>query len=68
MAHSFSDSEEKENRKHYARSYFARLFVAIILCLITAGVLYLVLGQETFITRFNELVEQIKNISIVSKG
>ncbi len=46
ILHSFN--EKDENRLHYARSYFARLLVVVILCGVFAGVLYLTAGKEAF--------------------
>lgn len=56
LVHSFSDQDE--NRRHYARSYFARLLLAIIICLIAVGVFYLAAGQEAFVAKINEIVSQ----------
>ena len=37
---------EKENRMHFARHYFARLLVALVILIIVGLVLYLTIGKQ----------------------
>ena len=43
LVHSFSSNNE--NRRHYARSYFARFLLALIIIVIVGVVLYFTLGE-----------------------
>lgn len=43
LVHSFS--QNNENRRHYARSYFAKFLLAIIIFIILFVVLYLTVGE-----------------------
>ncbi len=44
LIHAFSPVEE--NRRHYARSYFVRLFLLLLILGISAAVVYFVSGPE----------------------
>ena len=46
IVHSFSD--KNENRRHYARSYWARLLLMIVILAIVIGALYLFAGGGVF--------------------
>ena len=59
LVHSFSDKDE--NRRHYARSYFARLLLILIIGLVGTGIFYLVVGSDAFVARFNELFYQLQH-------
>lgn len=59
IVHSFSD--KNENRKHYARSYFARFLLILIICLVGIGIFYLVVGSEAFVAQFNEFIYQLQH-------
>ena len=57
------DSDENtsnENRMHYARSYFVRLLVVLILCLIGIAAFYFISGSESFMTKMNEILQAIR--------
>ena len=46
LVHAFSANNE--NRCHYARSYFARFLLIVIILALVAGMFYLIAGQEAF--------------------
>lgn len=50
---------EKENRMHFARHYFVRLLLAIIILLIIALVLYLTVGRQ-YMEHQNEIEDAFK--------
>ena len=60
LVHAFG--EKNENRRHYARSYFARLLLFILVCVIASGVFYLVAGSDAFSEKVNEIADQIKGV------
>ena len=60
LVHSFSD--KNENRRHYARSYFTRFLMAIIILLIVSGIFYLSAGSEAFTAKLNELSAQWRSL------
>lgn len=51
LIHSFS--ERNENRRHFARSYFTRLLMAIIIIAVAFTIFYFIVGQKEF-TRLTE--------------
>ena len=60
LAHAFSD--KNENRKHYARSYFVRFLMILIISAAAAGVCYLVLGQDKFVSEVTRIYEQVRSV------
>ena len=60
LAHSFSDANE--NRKHYARSYFVRFLVVLLIIAAAVGVYFLVVGKTEFLAKFNDLVQIWKDL------
>jgi len=60
LVHSFSDKDE--NRRHYARSYFARFLLALIIVLIAGGAFYLIAGSEAFVQKMNEITAQLPKV------
>ena len=50
-----------ENRMHYARSYFARLLLVLILVGIGLTVFYFVAGSDIFVAKLEELLEAMKS-------
>ena len=65
LVHAFSD--KNENRRHYARSYFARFLLFIILCLIGTGLYYLIAGSEAFSKTVSEIEKQWKSYTRTEK-
>ena len=59
LIHSFS--EKNENRRHYARSYFAGFLLIFIIVTIVAVAFYLANGQEAFIGKTKEFFQQIQS-------
>lgn len=55
LVHSFSSDEKDENRRHYARSYFARMLLFLIIGLIGAAIIYFTIG-------FDQSLKEIKNL------
>lgn len=66
LVHSFNSNNE--NRMHYARSFFARMLIVLIVSGITVGILFLVLGSSEFIERIEEieivLEEFVENVKL----
>ena len=60
LVHSFSTANE--NRRNYARSYFARLLLILIITAVAAGIFYLAVGQETFLSTIEDWFYQIQDI------
>lgn len=59
IIHSFSD--KNTNRKHFARSFFARLLLVIIVAAVIVLILYLSLGHDAFmkvIQEYQALMQQ----------
>lgn len=50
---------EKENRMHFARHYFARLLVALVILIIVGLVLYLTIGKQ-FMEHEQEITDAFK--------
>ena len=63
FVHSFSN--KNENRRHYARSYFTRFLMLVIIALIVTGIFYLSVGSEAFSDKINELIIEWKNLTKV---
>ena len=61
LIHAFSD--KNENRRHYARSYFVRILLILIVCAITAGVAFLTLGSEGVSAKLTEIQERWDSFS-----
>ena len=62
LVHSFS--EKNENRRHYARSYFAKFLLAVILCLIGTGLFYFIAGPDSFSKAVNTVQKEFKNYTV----
>ena len=60
IVHCFS--QDHENRRHYARSYFAKLLTIIVICGIGALVYYLVAGQQAFDEMLKQVTTQAENV------
>jgi len=60
LVHAFSHSNE--NRLHYARSYFVRLLLVVIIAVILGVTVYLTVGTEAFTQELTEVMEQYKMI------
>ena len=61
LMHSFSKEDQYENRKHYARSYFARLLVVVVICVIAAAAYYFINGQEAAKELVTQIVEFVRH-------
>lgn len=57
LVHAFNHNHE--NRLHYARSYFVRLLLVVIVCAVVVGALYLTLGAEAFFLQVNEVTKTL---------
>jgi uncharacterized membrane protein len=60
LVHSFS--EKNENRRHYARSYFVRLLMAIVILGVAVGLYYLIAGSDAFSDLLKKITDQYKNL------
>ncbi len=56
IAHCFSNANE--NRKHYARSYFARLIAVLVIIGLVLGICYLTMGSRSMSNMLNDLSDQ----------
>ena len=65
LVHAFSD--KNENRRHYARSYFARFLLFIILCLIGTGLYYVIAGSDAFNRTVKDIEKQWKSYTRTEK-
>ena len=65
LIHAFNSSNE--NCRHYARSYFARALLFLILCLIALGIFYIVSGAEGITKLFNDFQELLKNNNMMAE-
>ena len=64
LVHSFSSNNE--NRRHYARSYFARFLLAVIIFVIVGVVLYFTLGEgelQRIADEWNRIIRQASGIT-----
>ncbi len=52
-------SENNENRRHFARSFFTRFLLSIIIIAVYFIILYFTLGQYYFAQRFSIITESI---------
>ena len=59
LIHSFSD--KNENRRHYARSYFARFLLGVLICAVAAGIFYLAAGSEAFRAKWAEITGELEH-------
>lgn len=59
LVHSFSN--KNENRLHYARSYFARFLLALIIVVIMAVLCYFFVGTERLTEIYTEVTTQIQD-------
>ena len=57
LAHSFDANNE--NRKYYARSYFARLLLVVILCAVAVGIVLLTVDSAIVQTKVTEVQTMI---------
>ncbi len=59
LVHSFS--QNNENRRHYARSYFARFLTAVIIIIAVVLIMYFTLGEaelNRIINEWNRIINQ----------
>ena len=56
--------DKNDNRRYYARSYFARLLVFVGILVIAAGLYYVIAGQQAFLDLFNGQSAFWQNIRI----
>lgn len=54
LIHAFDHTNE--NRLHYARSYFVRLLLALIISATVVGLMYIIIGADESWNTFNNII------------